>query len=380
MIKIIHLITDLDTGGSETMLYRLLSNFSAAYENIVISMTDKGIIGSRIESLGIKVYTLNTNKGIPNLFAFSKLLRIVRRERPAIMQTWLYHADLFGLFASKLSSIPLILWNIRCSCVDTKKYSLGKRIVLRLLIMVSHLPAAVIANSKAGMDVHKKIGYRASRWEVINNGFDVDFFCPKPLKKNELKNRFFGDSNFLLIGSVARFDQLKDHENLLKAIKAYVDKYTVIDNVKFVLVGSGTRDNPFLQGLITAMGIENKVITLGERDDIPDIMSSFDIYCSSSSSEGFPNSIGESMACGVPCVSTDAGDSAFLINKSGIIVPTKDPEALARAWNEMISLGEEERHKLGLLARKRIETDFSIRKITRYYEALYSDLITSLKG
>jgi len=379
-IKILHLITDLDTGGAETMLYRLLSKSSPAYENVVISMTDKGIIGSRVESLGIKVHALNTRKGIPDLFAFSKLLRILRKEKPQVLQTWLYHADLFGLLAAKIARIKIIAWNIRCSCVDTRKYSLGKRLILKLLIKLSNLPTVVIANAKAGMDVHKKIGYRARRWEIINNGFDIDFFNPKFLKKNELKKKFFGDANFTLIGSVARFDELKDHKNLLRAIKVFVDKYAAADNVKFALVGSGTNDNPFLQGLIKTMGTESKVMTLGERNDIPDIMSSSDIYCSSSSSEGFPNTIGESMACGVPCVATDAGDSAFLIDTTGIIVPIKDPAALAAAWHEMISIGEEGRQKLGILARKRIETDFSISKIARQYETLYSDLINNLNS
>lgn len=376
MLKIAHLITDLDIGGSEMMLCRLISNMSADFKNIIISMANKGPIGLQMESRGVKIYALNSRGGKLSPFALLRLIRILIREKPRILQTWLYHADFFGLLAAKIAGIRIVIWNIRCSH-STNKFSLSGKMLLKILAGLSKMPQVVISNSTAGMNAHKKIGYRPRKWEIINNGFELDKFYPKLQKKSEFKEKYFADRNSIIIGSVARFNPLKDHENFLRGVKVFDDKYQKIANVKFVFIGKGMTSNKILSGMIKSLDIGNKLIFIDERSDIVDIISGFDIYCSSSHSEGFPNTIGESMACGVPCVATNAGDSEFLIGDTGIIVHIKDPEALAAAWHKMILIGREERKKLGAMARKRIESLFSIDRATIQYEELYTRLIGS---
>jgi glycosyltransferase involved in cell wall biosynthesis len=105
------------------------------------------------------------------------------------------------------------------------------------------------------------------------------------------------------------------------------------------------------------------------------LMASFDIIVSSSSREGFPNVIGEAMACGVPCVVTDVGDSAKLVGQTGLVVPPRNPEALAQAGRELIRLGPEGRAKMGAAARERIRENFQLESVIAQYEGLYRDVL-----
>lgn len=374
-MRIVHIITETDTGGAETMLLRLVSETRGDCRNVVISLKRNGAIGSQIEANGIKLYSLSSRTGFLGLFSMAALVRILREEKPDILQTWLYHADFFGLFAAKIAGVKNVLWNIRSSCVSIKHFSLARRFILRLLALLSSTPRAVASNSYAGVEAHKKIGYHPRRWCVIPNGFPIETFCPAGPKKAALKERYFGDDRALLVGCVARLDPLKDHANFLSAIKIFKEKLLSVESMKFVFIGSGV-DNGSLSDLARSLGIEGHTVFWGERRDIAQLMGCFDVYTSSSVSEGFPNSIGEAMACGVPCVATDAGDSARLIGDTGMIVPVKDPEALARAWQKMIMMGQEARQKMGAAARERIVSDYSIQAICGRYEALYADVLS----
>ena len=120
--------------------------------------------------------------------------------------------------------------------------------------------------------------------------------------------------------------------------------------------------------------LKDRFHLLGERNDIESITAGLDIASSSSYGEGFPNILCEAMACEVPCVATDVGDSARIVGNTGEVVSAKDPEALAMAWTEMIGLGEEGRRRLGVAARKRVMDHFELSKIVKKYEALYTSL------
>ena len=108
---------------------------------------------------------------------------------------------------------------------------------------------------------------------------------------------------------------------------------------------------------------------------MPDLMAALDIASLSSYGEGFPNTIAEAMSCGTPCVVTDTGDLAYLVEKTGIVVSPKDPQALAEGLQKMISLGAEERKALGAAARQRIQLNFQQNEVTRQYEQLYESLM-----
>jgi glycosyltransferase involved in cell wall biosynthesis len=129
--------------------------------------------------------------------------------------------------------------------------------------------------------------------------------------------------------------------------------------------------------LISHLNIENNVHLLGLRDDMPNLTSALDILVSSSCGEGFPNVVGEAMACGVPCVVTNAGDSARIVGDTGFVVIQKSPEALAEGIKKIMRMSGENREKMGMHARQRIIENYSINKIVKKYEKLY-DSVPSL--
>lgn len=357
------------------MLCRLVARMDRhAFHNVVVSMTDVGTVGRRIKDLGIEVHTLNMRRGIPNPVAMCHLLNILRNRQPHILQTWLYHADLLGLLAGKLARVPVIVWNLRCSELNKNDHSRFLFLTLQMLTKLSHVPKAIIVNSKTGRLSHEGLGYKPARWETITNGFDINLFSPSQDTRSSFRKSLRLPEQTPLIGLIARLHPMKDHANFLNAASKLHKRRP---DVHFVLVGQGiNKQNTSLMKQITALGLHKHVHLLGERDDIAAITAALDIASSSSYGEGFPNSVGEAMACGVPCVVTDAGDSAYIVGETGFVVPPRDPCALADVLNKLLSMSSEERQALGLSARKRIVSFFSIDAITKQYENLYYEIVS----
>lgn len=386
-IHILHVITTLNVGGAEGMLLKLLSGMDKTrFSNQVISLTDVGPIGKRILAEGIPVYGLCMPNGKVTIDGLLKFWKLVHSYRPSILQTWLYHADLLGLILGKLARVSRICWNIRCSYHDLAKYKSSTRWTLKLCAMLSSMPDVVIANSRKGQEFHTELGYKAKQWRVIPNGFDLERFKPNQLAKPKLfteltlrnflrnennKNNATDESFPILIGLIARYDPTKDHATFIKATFYLLEKNR---DVHFILVG---KDVNWANRLMTAnipTAWKKKYSFLGERDDVEVITAALDIATCSSYGEGFPNVVCEAMACEVPCVVTDVGDCSRIIGNTGRVVPAKQPRFLARAWEEMIDIGEEGRRRLGVAARRRVKENFELSRIVEKYEEFYASL------
>jgi len=343
-------------------------------------MTDMGSIGEQIKALGIPVHAFYMRRGVPDLSGIVKILRLLQKQHPHILQTWLYHADLLGLIAAKLARVPAIAWNLRCSNMDMSHYPKLSGFVVKLLAKLSSFPDAIIVNSEAGKTYHESIGYASKRWQIIPNGFDLEVFHPDQQARIKLRNELGLGSDTIMIGLIARFDPMKNHMNFLHAANLVLNRYSKKEDIHFILAGRNIDiNNSELTKAISDLELTNEVHLLGERRDISSITAALDIACSSSYGEGFPNTIGEAMACGVTCVVTDVGDSAWVVGDTGKIVPPKNPQAFADALLELISMKREERQQLGKLARQRIAERFSLDSIVHKYEVLYQGLINKRK-
>ncbi len=358
------------------MLYKLLAHSdSSRFRYVVVSMLDENVLGSKIAALGIPVYALHMGRGRPNPLAIMKLVHILRREKPDILQTWLYHADLLGLFCGRLVGITRVIWNVRSSFLDIRASSTRSAIVLRMLSVLSRFATVVVANSKAGKDFHRAIGYRPARWDVIPNGFDLTTYRTDSAARIQFRKTIGLDDDAILIGMIASYDPIKDHANYLSAARLLLNIYPT---VAVVFVGRGLDSNNVeLMDAIKGKQLGQVIHLLGERDDIPSIMASLDILVSSSRGEGFSNAIGEAMACGVPCAVTDVGDSRWIVGNSGYVVPPQDPAALAHALQSLIKMGRKDRGALGLKARRRIEEEFDIAAVVDRYEQLYAKWVSN---
>jgi glycosyltransferase involved in cell wall biosynthesis len=305
-------------------------------------------------------------RGIPDPTGIVRLVRLLDREKPDVLQTWLYHADLIGIIASRLARVPALCWNIRCSDMNMYRYKRLSRFVLQILTRMSGLPDVVIANSETGRRLHERLGYSPRRWEIIPNGFDLEYFRPDPIARQSVREELAIPPGTLMIGLVARYDPMKDHPMFLEAAAQTVRERS---DIHFILAGNGVEH---LASQIDQLGLGAVVHLLGERRDIPRLMASLDIFSLSSAfGEGFPNVVGEAMACGIPCVVTNVGDAAYVTGETGIVVPPCDPAAMANAWKQLLEMPLAKRRSLGRNARQRVEDLFSIQGVARRYESLY---------
>lgn len=375
-IKVTHIITSLDAGGANMMLYKLVSRMDRTkFDNRVVSMMDLGPLGPRIQEIGIPVYTIGMSRGIPNPLAIPKLMRLLRREAPDIVQTWTYHADLMGGAAAKMTVNSPIVWNIQHSTLEAQTTKQMTIWTAKLCSSLSQwIPIKMICCSKASHQTHLDIGYAADKMVFIPNAFDLETFQPDPAAKTSVRQELGISPDSPLIGLVNRFHPMKDHHNFVRAAAIL---HRDLPECHFLLCGHGiTWENEKLATWIHEVNLQSRFHLLGQRQDIPRIMASLDIATlSSSGGEGLPNVVGEAMCCGVPCVVTDVGDSARVVGETGVTVPIKDAQALADGWRRiLIAMTAEERRQLGLAARHRIETKYNLTDITRQYEHVYESI------
>jgi glycosyltransferase involved in cell wall biosynthesis len=373
-----HMITGLGVGGAETMLAKLLSATNKSlFASTVVSMTEPGPLAPTIRSLGVPVHSLGLTRGIPSPSALPALLKLIRDFRPDVLQTWMYHADILGVFAARAARVPVLVWNIRCSDLDFPNAGFGLRSVFAAHGLLSRFSSATVVNSAAGMSFHQRHRHHPPRWEQIPNGFDLDRFRADQGLRTRVRAELGLGADDIAIGMVARFDQFKDHATFLAAAKILHEREP---RAVFALAGKGmTTDNAAIMRHVEAARLGPRVRLLGEYSDPSRLLPCLDIATLCSHTEGFPNAVGEAMSCELPCVATDVGDSALLIGGCGRLVPPRDPPAVAQCWLDLIALGEAGRKHLGAAARARIEERYSLARIVTAYEALYTELAASAR-
>ena len=381
MMKIAHVITCLAAHGAETMLVKLLERMDRRrFQPEVFSLTGDGPLSRTIEGMGIAVHRCGMRTGPSAAAGAVRLVAGLRRFHPDLIQGWMYHGNLAAQFAGLLASprVP-VLWNIRGCHHVLSEEKLSTAATIRLSAKVSHWPALILNNSAASARLHEQhLGFAADRWEVVPNGFDLDRFVPSEAARVDVRRELGLAADDLLVGLFGRYDRVKDHMSFLKAAARVREQNSLAE---FVLAGEGVDDhNRDLTQQVRAMGIKHRVHLLGERTDMPRLLSAMDLVASSSTSEGFPNVIGEAMSCGVPCVVTDVGDSAWLLGEAGLAVPPRDPEALAAACIDMLQRGTGALRSLGLAGRERIARLFSIAAVASRYEEICERTVAAAAG
>lgn len=375
VVRVVLIITGLGTGGAEMMLLKMLQCMDRMrFTPHVISLTDKAEIGARIESLGIEVEALGMR---PGAFSVKRWLRLVARLRalkPDLVHTWMYHADLLGGVAARVAGIPAVAWGLHNSNLDPDKSKRSTRIVMRGCALLSgRIPLRILSCSERARRIHVEAGYCSSKIVVVPNGFDLQRFQPNDEMRVSVRDELGLPRTSLLVGLIARDDPQKNHAGFIRAAALV---HEALPDVQFVMAGAGIdATNATLRRAIDDAGLLEVVHMLGRRDDIPRIMASLDVVASSSHSEAFPNVLGEAMACGIPCVVTDAGDSAAIVGDTGRVVPVGDMAAFGRELLALISMPSADRRVLGFKARERVREHFEIGHVVRQYENFYLSLL-----
>lgn len=370
---IAHVITGLNTGGAEMMLARLVARHQvSAFRPIVYCLTDEGPIADQIRALDIPVRNLGLRRGAPNPLVAASLARRLKRERVAVVQTWLYQADLVGGLAARLAGVP-VAWGIHNSRLDGDAVGRTLAVSIRACRVASRIvPDCIVCCAESARAVHIEMGYPASKMTVLPNGFELDRFQANPEARHRIRAELGIDPGAPVVLIAGRFVPLKNHRLFVEAAGIVANRRP---DAQFVMVGEGLdQSNRELSGWIDATGMPFRFHALGRRTDMPDLLSATDIVALTSRTEAFPLVIGEAMATGIPCVSTDVGDARELIGDTGRVVPVSDAPAFAAALSDLMTLPREERCALGRRARIRMESQFDINNIAERYDHLWRRL------
>jgi len=326
-------IRSLGLGGAERQLIELARGLMTRGWTVrVVAFYPGGELRPDLERAGVPVEDL-AKRGRWDLLSFARLVRILRRERAPIVHAYLGEANLVVAALRPLLACRVVVWGIRSADLSRNRQDWLSGVIGRLNRLLARRADLIICNSGAGMRVHAAEGYPAARMTVVPNGVDTQRFAPDPDARARVRSEWRVEPGELVLGLVGRLDPIKGHEVLLRAMAPSAAEA----RLRVVFVGTGPDDyREGLAALATQLGIADRVVWAGPRTDMPAVYAAMDLLVSASHGEGFSNVIAEAMACGVPCVVTDVGDSADIVGDVGWTCPPDDPAALGAAIGQAV--------------------------------------------
>lgn len=374
-MRICFLIRELTHGGAERQLVALAKGLQARGHDVTVVVyyfySGEPLENELLEA-GVRIRSLQ-KRGRWDLLAFLfQLGRVMREERPDILHSYL--TDLVTVILKPWFPSTKIVWGIRSSNMDLSLCDWLTRVSCKLTFRLSRFADAVIANSRAGRDYHIAQGYSREKVVVIPNGIDTQRFRPDPEARRHVRSEWGIQDKEQVIGIVGWLRPMKDHPTFFQAASLLAQKR---NHLRFVCVGAGASEyRESLHRLTQSLKLTDHVIWPGGRSDMPAVFNALDLLVSSSITEGFSNVIAEAMACGVPCVATDVGDSAWLMGNTGEVVPPHEPVALANAMGKLLA----RRPRTAIQIRQRIVEQFSVEKLVADTEQTLLTLLDNTKS
>lgn len=373
MKRVVILARQLAPGGSERQLVALARGLKARGRDVhVVLFYGGGVFDAELIAAGVPVYFVE-KRGRWDVVGFLyRLVGTLRRLKPEVIYSFLDLPNILASLLSRFVEKPRLAWSIRAAGMEMRHYDWLTRTIPWLEARLSGRSDLIIANSHAGAEWAISRGFPVDRMRVVQNGIDTVRFRPDFAGRSKVRADWGVSESTRLIGLTARLDPMKDHQGFLTACAALAATH---EDLCFVCVGSGsTAYRMELTELAHRLGIAHRVIWAGARQDMPAVHSALDVECSASAfGEGFSNAIGEAMACGVPCVVTDVGDSARIVAGLGEVVPPRDSTALAQALTRMLERVRQE-PDLAQRVRQRIENEFSLEQMVLRTERVLLEL------
>jgi glycosyltransferase involved in cell wall biosynthesis len=373
-MKILFLVRALTYGGAERQLVALAKGLHARGHEVVVAPFYSGApLEQELLEAGVRIRPLQKRGRWDVLPFLFQLVRVMREERPEILHSYL--TDLVTVVLKPWFPSTKIVWGIRSSNMDLSRYDWLSRVSYQLTFRLSRFADAVIANSRSGRDYYIAQGYPRAKVVVIPNGIDTQRFRPDPEARRHVRSEWGIQDHEQVIGIVGRLDPMKDHPTFLQAASLLSQER---NHLRFVCVGDGPADQrDSLHQLTRSLKLAEHVIWSDGRNDMPNVFNALDLLVSSSSfGEGFSNVIAEAMACGVMCVGTSVGDSAWVVGDQGEVVPPKNSTALMAAMEKMLSRKSHDPTQI----RQRIMDQFSLNKLVIDTEHVLSNLLSGGKG
>ena len=367
--SIFFLIRSLELGGAERQLALLARGLQERGHRVVVAVFyHGGPYQKELQQAGVRVLSLEKRGrwDIPGfLWRYS---RVLKASRPTVLHAYLGMPNILSLLARLFVPGVRIVWGLRASNMDMKRYDWLQRLSWWIECRLSGYADLIIVNSHAGMAFAEANGFPRVKMQVIANGIDIERFRCDRVAGQAVRRQLGISEDAVVIGLVGRLDPMKGYPVLLQAAAELAGRKDW-KQVRFVCIGSGPASyKQRLYALTALKGLDDRVLWVGARTDLPAVYSRFDIFTSASVfGEGFPNVIGEAMACGLPCVVTDVGDAARIVGDLGVIVPPDDARALADAWQRILS--GDFRHDPAQI-RARIAEQFSVQTLVEKTEAV----------
>ncbi len=373
-MKIVFLTRSLEVGGAEVQIVELAKGLAARGHRIaIVTFYPGGALEREIMETGVMLLSAE-KRGRWDIAGFIyRLGRVLRSLQPDVIHSFLGPPNLMAAALAPVHAPSKLIWGIRASDMDLSEYDWTWRLVALIERACSGVPSEIIANSIAGKRYALANGFRRRSISVVPNGIDVQRYQPISAVPTALKRQWQRAGDEVIIGLAARIDPMKDHPNFLRAAACLKSKGV---KARYVCVGDGeTGYKEFLRDMCRELEISDDVIWAGYRSDMPQVFNSFDLSTQSSAfGEGFPNSVGEAMAVGIPCAVTDVGDAALIVGDTGYVVAKRDPVALSDAWMQWLQLSPEQRRELSGRARRRILENYSTSRMLDSSEAIYRRL------
>lgn len=364
-IPILYLTHSMQVGGIEVIIYEFVCRLNNnGFLPSVCVFKGGGSLEAKLKSQGVKVYCLEKKEGI-DLRLPLRLRRILKKESIRILHTHNFSAWLYGAVAARrIKGLRHV--HTEHSNVDKKRRALAERVL-------SYFTNIVVCVSK---DVRQSMienqGILPERVTVIHNGVDIEKFRPDPEKRIFCRTKLSVKQNTPLIGIVARLAPIKNHASLLKAFSKLSED---MPDLELLVVGDGELKNKLVKQT-NEMNLTRRVLFLGERQDIPELLNAIDVFVLPSLSEGHNMTLLEAMATGLPVVATSVGGNLEIVEDgvTGYLIPSKQPEILGQKI-AMLLKNETLRSQMGKRGRTIVLKHFDMQKMTKAYQALYLSLI-----
>lgn len=360
-MKIAFLITGLGMGGAEKQVCDLADRFvEKGHRVMIVYLTGEAILRPHHDS--IPVVGMAMEKTVWSFIrTYIRLRSLFLEFRPDILHSHMVHANLFA----RLLRLSLPLPRLICTAHNSNEGGWLRMLMYRLTDPFADFSTNVSEEAVEAFVRRKAVP--AGRMIAVYNGIDTRHFRYDPSGRTVLRSREKLNENSRIILCVGRLEAQKDYPNMFRAFQILRSRY---NDLHLWIVGEGTL-RPRLEEMVHELEIGGDVVFLGQRRDIPALMSACDVFCLSSSYEGFGLVVAEAMACEKVVVATDCGGVKEVVGDAGFLSPPNDPQSLAQNLSQALSLDDTQRRQLGERARRRVDALFSLDAIAQRWLDFY---------
>lgn len=371
-LRILFVVPHLAVGGAERHAATLLTGLDPErFSGSVVCLQRDGGPGTHLAEVyaaGVPTVEFDrSRRNLPGLLV--DLVRHLRRERPDVVILRGFNAETLGRVAGVVARVPrLAVWVHNCG--DVTPHGLPRRVVDKALAKVTD---AVYGVAHAQKDyITGELGHDVAKVRIVHNGTELGWTTPEPSGRDtELAHALGIADDEVVIGTAAVMRPEKDQATLLRAFRRVADARS---DVRLVLVGDGAQ-RPSLEALTDELGLRERVLFLGHRDDVPRLLRVFDVFALSSKTvECFPMSVLEAMSAGLPAVCTAVGGVPEMVDDgvTGRVVPREDPEALGAAFLDVLADPARAR-AMGLAGRRRVREEFTLARSIERAQAVIEE-------